>query len=539
MKPQREEPDWGGIPIYNSTAQPVKPQAQRPDIQPPRPVQPKVASATPQAAQYQDHQIFQSQNYPDHPHPQSNYASTFQQQPTPDVSPKNGKRKKLFAGIALVAVLIFLGGGSAAAYYGYVLPNKPENVLLAAMAKTFDGATLQSYRIDGAAEISGSDIPKELHGISFSGEVSGTDALSGSVTLETAVAQPKLQFLTPDGKYLYIKLSGVSGFEDLIQMGAAGTPYEELATKFAPTLEEVNDSWYTLDSSLYTNNENNLSKSLSEIVDTDFKKLAETYQQHTFLRVVETLPDQDINNASAKHYKLEIQKNELLDFIRANKDVSIGDTSLSDDDFAELESEISKIDFSKYPIEVWIDKKTKFLTQIQTSITEAGTTLTARVTLKDFNAAITIQKPENAKSLLELYGEVSPLLMGTNTVEPDYEESARDLAEIQKLLEKYYDTYGSYPAEKDFADGLWRLKNMPAIDYDYSILFVDTATNNNDINQANGYKYDTNNNQNGCISAVDSSGYTVAGGNVCTQYLLTAQAPVDGEFNDYTKSNLQ
>lgn len=67
---------------------------------------------------------------------------------------------------------------------------------------------------------------------------------------------------------------------------------------------------------------------------------------------------------------------------------------------------------SKYPIDVWVDKKTNFLAKMALTIEEGDLAAKLNMRMYDYNQDISIEKPDGVKSLLELLGDFAPLLNG-------------------------------------------------------------------------------------------------------------------------------
>lgn len=514
MTPQREQPDWGDDPILPG-------QQQRPAQAPGTNQHPGfVPQQTQPAVQNQQH--YRSSYVPQASTGHYEYPGAFgQPYPAAAQPTKSNKKKKLVMGLLAGLAVLVLGSGSAAAYFGYYLPNKPENFFMASLAKSFD-TSLKSVRFDGAIEVSGDSVPKEIRGLSMSGETNSTGAMTLSATLETAYAKPKLSILTADEKSMFVKMSGISGVENILTMATAGSEYEQLVEGIAPVLEKLNDQWYELDTTTLTDLSGvEAEGSPTELTEEQKQKLIEAYKQHPFLTVTKELGDEAINGSSARHFEVVVQKEAMLEFVKSVKDIGIAGLKVTDEDIASFEKEIASVDFNRFPVQVWIDKKTKYLAQLQMSATEEGVNITGRITLKDFNADISISKPENAKSLMELYGEIGPDLTGiyggggvglddsslanmsTELVVPSSANTERsdDMEAIKSLLDSYYTLYGGYPSEQDLISETWQLSNLTGI---MSGDFYDP--NGKGLNDSGDYTYSTQGSVAGCMSPTDSTG---------------------------------
>jgi hypothetical protein len=533
MTPQREQPDWGDSPAMPGQQQ--------------RPAQAPGANQYPGFVPQQSQPTMQGgQQYRSSYVPQANtgqyeYPGAYgQPYPAAAQTPKSSNKKKLVMGVLAGLAVLVLGSGSAAAYFGYYLPNKPENYFMASLAKSFD-ASLKSVRFDGAIEVSGESVPKEIRGLSMSGETNSSGGVSFNATLETAYAKPKLSILAADEKSMFVKMSGISGVENILAKAAAGSDYEQLVEGIAPAIEKLNDQWYELDTTTLTDLSGVETEGTpTELTEDQKQKLIEAYKQHPFLTVTKELGDEDINGSSARHFEVVVQKEAMIEFVKSVKDIGIAGLKITDEEVASFEKEVASVDFSKYPVQVWIDKKTKYLSQLQASVTEDGVTVTGRLTLKDFNADITITKPEDAKSLMELYGEVGPELTGlydgggiglddssmavmsAELIAPSSANAERsdDVDAIMSLLDSYYTFYGGYPSEQDLANETWRLSNLAGI---ASGDFHDP--NGKALNANGGYTYSTQGSVAGCMSPSDNTGtkVTLPDDMYCGTFTLTSK----------------
>ncbi|PID32087.1 hypothetical protein CR970_02290 [Candidatus Saccharibacteria bacterium] len=171
---------------------------------------------------------------------------------------KFGKRKL----VALVAGLVVLMmGSSAAAYFGYLVPNKPENIWAAAMERTADG--IDAMVADSRQDI---DKPMELSGkfrVS-AGEGDGGLATDGTYSVrsdgESAVMTADFSVITsrintevrlvdsPSSDYpdVYFKAGGLDDLAPLLPATPDMAGVDSL-------LGEFNDQWINIDHSLIDN----------------------------------------------------------------------------------------------------------------------------------------------------------------------------------------------------------------------------------------------------------------------------------------------
>src|SRR6266404_1301710 len=156
--------------------------------------------------------------------------------------------------LILVLTPLLLLGGSAAAYFGYVLPNKPANVWAKALTNTgkgYDklsqyaqsqfGGTSKGVAIKGTYKISGAvaaDGSFEGNSDGDNGEFTASLSATGvKVNLDTRIIKSATS--SPD---IYFKADGIQGIGTLF--GGAGSQYEK-------ALNGINGNWYFIDHSLF------------------------------------------------------------------------------------------------------------------------------------------------------------------------------------------------------------------------------------------------------------------------------------------------
>lgn len=346
-------------------------------------------------------------------------------QVTPPINKNNFLNSKKTKLIALAAgLVIVLGGGGAAAYYGVVVPNQPQTIVKQALTNTINQDNVKSAYFEGEIKLSGDDIEKTISGITFEGARNDVGAIDLKVSANTAVTKVNLDVRSTDSKTFYLKLSGLIGLEKLLALNTRDD--SAYAAVFLPILTQVNDNWYSVDESLVNqaagsgvsllNNENKISAD-------DANEVGDIYKKHPFIQVTKELGDEKIHGVDSRHIQAIINKDELVAFIEEVKSNSNESLTLEQKDIDELK----KVDFTKYPFDLWISKSDKLITQISTNIEESGITYAFRVALFDVNKAVTVEKPANSQSVLELLGDLSPLMGGGGATDLPLEASSGSL----------------------------------------------------------------------------------------------------------------
>jgi hypothetical protein len=316
--------------------------------------------------------------------------------PASTINPKP-KKKALIVGIIIGLAVLLLGAGAAAAYFGYYLPNQPDNILKKALVNSFSSNLAKSGYTDGEFSI------KDAAGDTFSGAFNGGASVDGPIQLQAefdaGVTKLKAELRSVDGKTMYIKVGGLEGLPELL--AATG---DETVQAFAPLIGTLNNQWFELNESFLK--EMGSASFSTKLSEADRQKLGSAYQNHQFLNVKEKLADETIKGSSSHHFKVVVDKTALKAFLSDIKNAKLDSMPLTQDDIDAFSKTVSTVDFTKYPVDVWVSKDTKQLSQVAFSLTAEDTTLAVRMTFFDYGKPVQVTKPEGAKSLLELMSEL-------------------------------------------------------------------------------------------------------------------------------------
>lgn len=314
----------------------------------------------------------------------------------PPAAPVRSGKKKLSLLAIIVGIIVLVLGASAAAYFAYYLPNQPENILKSALANSFAKDKVTSVHFNG--EINTKDADNQGLSVGFKGATGQQGQLDMTAEIDAMLTTIAVDVRSLDGKTLYAKVGGLEGLPELL--GATDGP---AAAGYASLLATIDDQWYEINQSL-----------LKEVLGTSFdgglltnedrQKLAQAYDKHPFLKVQETYADEKINGHDSYHYKVAIDNDALKSFVKDLKDAKLSLFTLNQAVVDGINDTIDQTDFSKYPVEVWIAKDSKMFTQFKQTVQQGDTTTDIRLTITDYNKTFTVEKPEDAKSILEIVG---------------------------------------------------------------------------------------------------------------------------------------
>ncbi|HSX17553.1 MAG TPA: hypothetical protein VLH86_05645 [Patescibacteria group bacterium] len=317
------------------------------------------------------------------------------------VPPKASKKKMLIALVVGVGVLV-LGGASAAAYFGYVVPNKPQNVLKTALVNSFSESKVKSAHFNGKVSVK-DKASNQTIAATFTGGANTDGAMDLQASVDAIVTKVTLDVRSVDGSTYYLKVGGLEGLPELMS-AYGGTD----ASAYASVISGLNQQWIEINQSVLS--QLGSSATTLKMSQADRDKLAAAYKDHQFLTVQQTLKDEKISGMNSHHYKIAVDKQQLKDFVKAVKDAKLDSVKMSQDELDSFNNSVKDVDFSKHPVDVWVTKDTKLVDQIAFSYEDNQGTLDVRYTVTDYNKPVNVTKPAGAKSLLEV---MSQLLMSS------------------------------------------------------------------------------------------------------------------------------
>lgn len=377
-----------------------------------------------------------------------------------------GMGKKRFgkkALVALAAVLVLLGG-SAAAYLGYYLPNKPENVLAKAAENSLEA---HQAKITGLLDITSSGISSRVdYTIAMDEDNHATD-----IKADTTISGVKipLELMTVKGN-LYFKIGDLSTIESLINgFVAANSP--DVMKLEKQINSKITNQWIEVDNTLIKEAKIGcLMNYPTAVSQTDIQSLAKSYSGSPFVTINSHSPD-TVNGADAIKYELQINDNKLagVDLSGAGYVKNLNSCLKSIDPASSVDLSSFK-DNDTTPITLWVDKSDKKIVKFASQSTAKDKTngvqgaLSGTITYGDVN----IQPPAKSVPLLKL---LSDLGLGDifNSFTSSYTgvqlkardtERETDINAMQSMLEVYYADHGYYPTLANLNDLSWVAANI-------------------------------------------------------------------------------
>jgi hypothetical protein len=319
--------------------------------------------------------------------------------------------------IAVIAALLVLGGG-AAAYFGVVVPNQPENKLKKAIQNlTEQEITTVRGSIDMVVPGASTNVAVNILHVDPQKQV----ALGDMVITVSGVKLPvEMRYVDNTA---YVKLGDLSTLKSL----AAGFGGPELAPVIDMVDKKVSEQWVEIDKTILNQATEGASQSAEQgstcTADEIAIKLRAavnemlvlTTQDETKVYTITSTSTEQVEGESTTKMVLSIDEAKLADFgkklneLPAVKDL---EKCASSDVASEAEQTADTGKITTFNVWVGSDKQIK---RVETAmeVTEAndGETVTTKLDMTMVKDAPTVEKPANAKPVMQLMGELQALFM--------------------------------------------------------------------------------------------------------------------------------
>jgi hypothetical protein len=410
-------------------------------------------------------------------------AETSTAAAAPDVSPQAKPRRRVSfklksVAIAVLGVLV-VAGGSAAAYAGVIVPNKPANVLKSALLNS-----LQSKGGTFTGTVQGG--PATGTGLAYKATISGasnTSAKAADISTNVTVSGVTFPFEAKlVGGSAYFKLGDLSNLTSLVNAYAPSD-----ASLVKQLSGQISNKWFAVDSTLlneaggscYMNINWTVSKADQTVLENDYAK-------EPFTTIVSSGSD-TVNGQKTEKLVLSIDDDKATTYLNSVQgNLSIVKQLEKCDKSASSKASNSLADHDKTPLTVWVDKSTKQIVQVSSASTAADAKkdnekVSATIDFK--TGTPTITAPTGAEPVTTLVANLETSLAGS-AIDPtallsglvggssstggssNAADATRqtDIQSLQTQLEAYYTTAGNYPSLTDMNSASWRAANMPGLD---------------------------------------------------------------------------
>lgn len=334
-------------------------------------------------------------------------------------APKRGGKLKIV--LIILAVIFVLGGGSAAAYFGVVVPNKPENILKAAVKNT---AEQKNVTAKITAEGKADSIAYKSVITTKSNQEKKALGMEASVTVSGFTFTGEARYVD---KSAYVKVGDLSNITDIIS-SAAGLSSNESDKQYATMIKDLSkkvaNQWYEVDSTLLKEaNADCVLDSDFSINDADYKLLADAYAKNPFVTIDNSASD-SVNGKSATKFQLTLDEKKADSFGDVIEKTSLFKKVTECDKSASSSSSSSTLDQDvsgtiknatgdgKSSFTLWVDKKSKTISRVAFETTaqeEKDSGVSSKIDATFDYSPVSIEKPADSKPITTLISEVMNL----------------------------------------------------------------------------------------------------------------------------------
>lgn len=331
----------------------------------------------------------------------------------PPVPPAKPKRKKLFkVAIATVAALVVLGGASAAAYFGYYVPNKPESMLAEAINNTLQAKQMHT---DGT-------ITADVDGVSMKFALKGQSDLAahlasgeGTLTFNGVDFSAEFRYVNDN---LYFKIGDLETVKSLISTYAAFYSEGESAAQINSLVDSVSKSlsnqWILVDSTILKQaNADCILNTDTLFTEDDVKLLQKQYKKDPFAKVTKH-GSEDVDGKAAEKYDLTVDDDKATEYVESLRDLSIMKKAEKCTGQNPASGNTGKTN-DHSSVSIWVDKASKRVVRISSKSTLSESSKGSDVGNADINInlkyePVSVTAPEGAKPVLQVLSELSTQL---------------------------------------------------------------------------------------------------------------------------------
>ena len=323
--------------------------------------------------------------------------------------PVSAKRSIIKPLIIVAAAVVLLAAAAGVAYAAVIVPNKPANVLTAALENSLQAKQV-SYKGSINLESDGNSSKVAISGSQDNTKHASDLNLEVTTTGVTVAVEGRLV-----DKNLYVKLGDLTSVNSLLSLYAGSE-----ATKLTSVLnEQVANKWIVVDSTLLDQAGGScaLNANLS-LTRADVNILEQQYKQYPFA-IIQSNAGDVINGKNVTKYQLSIDDDKAAVYGDGLAHLSFVKALEACSKTAATSTTKSIGDHDKTPLTIWVDKATKQVVQIASQSTAQdannGTKGSGQITF-DY-APVSITAPSGAIPALQVLVKLEKALgLPTNGV---------------------------------------------------------------------------------------------------------------------------
>ena len=304
--------------------------------------------------------------------------------------------------LILLLVPLLLLGGSAAAYFGYVVPNKPENVLAKAIANSLSQHQITTK---GTLDATSSGFSTKIEYTAATNEDSHATDLNLNTTI-SGVNIP-MEIISAKGN-VYFKVGNLSSLEGIAnQFIGDSTP--SIKTLEDQINKSITNQWISVDSTLIKEAKLDCLASFpASFSQTDIKSLKAAYANAQFAAISSHSAD-TVNGAKATKYEVKIDDNVLSKFNLNGTSYfkNINDCLKKADPTSTLDLSSSK-DGDTTPITIWVDSAKRIVKySSQSTAKDKAKGIEGDITGTITYGNVNISAPTSSKPVLNLLNDLN------------------------------------------------------------------------------------------------------------------------------------
>ncbi len=299
------------------------------------------------------------------------------------------KNRKLYL---IVAGLIVLLGGSAEAYYGVILPNKPNNVVVSAVSNLYSSNQPGSFDISVISKNSNSEALGSDVTVSAKGGYDANQNIKADVRVEVSAFKLTSSFIVrPKDKEMYVKVEELPALLQTIAGSQSSPSLDALAKKLDANWLRVSADDLKTAGYLTTEQATMANKCidgyntyLTGQRDTLKSNLTSAYKANMFIKATKA-GTETINGVKTTKYKLEIDQSKAHNFSMAldkqssaatqtlEKDCGVTTSDAAMNDSTDMAATDSSSSAKLGDMFLWVGPKKKLI-KFATSVSDNGST---------------------------------------------------------------------------------------------------------------------------------------------------------------------
>lgn len=326
---------------------------------------------------------------------------------------KTSGGKKLFGKISVIPAIIIgialLGSSTVAAYYGILVPNKPENVFKTAITNTLEQ---KKSKFEGkfSYESTEAEAAVKVVNVTFNGQ-SDSEKNASQASFEITASGVKLPFEVRSlEKSIYFKVGDLSSVKSLAELAAPG---------YGDIIDAVNDKlanqWIEIDETLLKQAKLDCALNISmSPTKADIELIQKRYSEAPF-SVIRSSSKDTVAGRSTLKIEMEIDDNKATEFAKGLQELSFVKK------FKECQPDSAPVDTNEMadneitPVTVWVDRKTKTISKIalqSTKKSEEKIKAKGSFEVTFSYGEANISKPDGAKPAIQIMNDLQSLIYG-------------------------------------------------------------------------------------------------------------------------------